>query len=58
MEPKKDEDGNMVIPEDKREPTWLWLVKNWKMWALFGYFAVIFLVCEIYNAAHGTPERY
>jgi hypothetical protein len=58
VEPKKDEDGNEYIPEDTREPTWLWLVKNWKMWALFGFLAVIFLVAEITNAARGTPERY
>jgi len=58
IEPKKDEDGNEYYPEDKREATWLWLLKSWKMWALFGYLAFIFLLGEIYNAAHGTPERY
>lgn len=58
IEPKKDKDGNEYLPEDTREPTWLWLVKNWKLWCLFGWLTLSLLVCEIYNAAHGTPERY
>jgi hypothetical protein len=58
MAPKKDEDGNEYIPEDTREPTWLWLLKSWKMWVLFGWLILVFTVCEIYDAAHGRPERY
>lgn len=27
VEPEKDKDGNEYIPEDTRDPTWLWLLK-------------------------------
>jgi hypothetical protein len=39
--------------EDKREPFWKFIVINWKMWALFGYFAVIIIIAEIYNGVKG-----
>ena len=38
---------------DKREPTWYFVVMNWKMWALFGYFFVIIFIAEIYHAVKG-----
>lgn len=56
LEPEKDKDGN-VIP-DKREPTWLWLLKYWKMWVFLGWIALVYIVGESYNAANGTPKRY
>lgn len=58
IEPKKDKDGKEYMPEDEREATWLWLIKNWKMWALFGFFFVTLMICEIYNGVNGTPKRY
>jgi hypothetical protein len=44
--------------EDEREPFWYFIVMNWKMWALFGYFFVIITVAEIYNGVKGQPHRY
>lgn len=56
FKPKKNKDG--VEETDQREPFWKFILLNWKMWALFGYFAVIITIAEIYNAAKGQPARY
>ena len=53
---KYDKSGNEIYNDkDKRESFCRWFICNWKMWALGGYFFVIILVAEIYNAAKGTP---
>jgi len=44
--------------EDEREPFWRFILMNWKIWALCGYFFVIITIAEIYNAVKGQPHRY